>query len=399
MLYNSFQNERLSALGFGAMRLPLLPGTEEIDQAELDRMVDAAIAAGVNYFDTAYAYHGGKSENAIGASLRRYPRESWNLADKFPGHQNVKGLKPMQPEEVFEEQLKKCGVDYFDFYLLHNICENSLTHYYGMKINDCLSYFLEQKEKGRIRHLGFSSHATAETLAHFLDEYGEHFEFCQIQLNYVDWKLQNAKKKVELLRGHGIPVWVMEPVRGGRLAHFDEVTEAKMRALRPDESIPAWAFRWLQTVTRSTMVLSGMSNMAQMEDNIRTFSTEKPLDEKELALLGEIREMLAKTIPCTGCRYCCAGCPMELNIPEMLAMSNEMAIGSSITTIARYTALGEGKRADACIGCGQCVQVCPQNIEIPTELEKLAEIMAKPKSWEQICAERAAAAAALKAKG
>ena len=397
MLYKDFQDLKLSALGFGTMRLPL-DADGEIDQAQVDAMVDRAMAAGVNYFDTAYPYHNGKSELAIARSLARYPRESWYLADKFPGHQNVRGVTPMQPAEIFEEQLAKCGVDYFDFYLLHNINEHSL-YYYGNPDNHYLEYFLEQKAKGRIKHLGFSTHAGPECLRGLLEKLGAHMEFCQIQLNYVDWKLQGAEEKCAMLAEFGIPVWVMEPVRGGRLAHFDEVTEAKMRALRPDESIPAWAFRWLQTVTRSTMVLSGMSNMAQMEDNIRTFSTEKPLDEKELALLGEIREMLAKTIPCTGCRYCCAGCPMELNIPEMLAMSNEMAIGSSITTIARYTALGEGKRADACIGCGQCVQVCPQNIEIPTELEKLAEIMAKQKSWEQICAERAAAAAALKAKG
>lgn len=395
MLYNSFQDEKLSALGFGAMRLPLTP-EGEIDRAELDRMVDAAIAAGVNYFDTAYAYHGGKSENAIGASLRRYPRESWNLADKFPGHQNVKGLKPMQPEEVFEEQLKKCGVDYFDFYLLHNICENSLTHYYGMKINDCLSYFLEQKEKGRIRHLGFSSHATAETLAHFLDEYGEHFEFCQIQLNYVDWKLQNAKKKVELLRGHGIPVWVMEPVRGGRLAKFDEAIEVKMRDLRPDESTPAWAFRWLRTVPKPTMILSGMSNLAQMQDNLKTFSEDKPLNDEELAVLDEAAASLARMIPCTGCRYCCAGCPMGLDIPTLLSIANDMAVTKSFNVVARYTILGEGRQAADCIGCGQCEMVCPQKISVPEEMRRLAELMETQKTWEEVCAERAAIAEAAK---
>ena len=395
MITREFQNIRLSGLGFGAMRLPLTP-EGEIDRAELDRMVDAAIAAGVNYFDTAYAYHGGKSENAIGASLRRYPRESWNLADKFPGHQNVKGLKPMQPEEVFEEQLKKCGVDYFDFYLLHNICENSLTHYYGMKINDCLSYFLEQKEKGRIRHLGFSSHATAETLAHFLDEYGEHFEFCQIQLNYVDWKLQNAKKKVELLRGHGIPIWVMEPVRGGRLAKFDEAIEVKMRDLRPDESTPAWAFRWLRTVPKPTMILSGMSNLAQMQDNLKTFSEDKPLNDEELAVLDEAAASLARMIPCTVCRYCCAGCPMGLDIPTLLSIANDMAVTKSFNVVARYTILGEGRQAADCIGCGQCEMVCPQKISVPEEMRRLAELMETQKTWEEVCAERAAIAEAAK---
>ena len=397
MLYNQFQDERLSALGFGAMRLPLGPDGE-IDQAELDRMVDAAITAGVNYFDTAYAYHGGKSEPAIGKSLRRYPRGQWNLADKFPGHQNVKGVKPMLPEEVFEEQLQKCGVDYFDFYLLHNVCENSLTYYYNENADACIDYFLEQKAKGRIRHLGFSSHATAEALERFLDKYGDKLEFCQIQLNFVDWKLQNAKKKVELLRAHQIPVWVMEPVRGGKLAKFDEEIEAKMRALRPDESTPAWCFRWLRTVPKPTMILSGMSNLAQMQDNLKTFSEDKPLNEAELAVLDEARESLARMIPCTACRYCCAGCPMGLDIPTMLSIANDMAVAKSFNVVSRYTVLGEGKQARDCISCGQCETVCPQKIHVPEELRKLAALMEGQKTWEEICAERAAIAEAAKRK-
>ena len=397
MLYHAFQNEKLSALGFGAMRLPL-GANGEIDQAELDRMVDAAMAAGVNYFDTAYAYHGGKSETALGASLRRYPREQWNLADKFPGHQNVKGVKPLVPEEVFEDQLKKCGVDYFDFYLLHNVCESSLTYYYGEKIDECLSYFLEQKARGRIRHMGFSSHATAETLERFLDKYGAQFEFCQIQLNFVDWKLQNAKKKVELLRAHGIPVWVMEPVRGGKLAKFGEGIEAKMRAMRPEETTPAWAFRWLSTVPKPTMILSGMSNLAQMQDNLKTFSEEKPLNSDELQLLDEAAASLARMIPCTACRYCCAGCPMGLDIPTLLSIANDMAVAGSFNVVSRYTILGDGKRADACIGCGQCEMVCPQKIHVPEEMNRLAALMADQKTWEEICAERAAIAEAAKKK-
>ena len=395
MLYNSFQNEKLSALGFGAMRLPLRPDGE-IDRAELDRMVDAAVAAGVNYFDTAYAYHGGKSEIALGESLRRYPRESWNLADKFPGHQNVRGVRPMVPEEVFEDQLRKCGVEYFDFYLLHNVCENSLAYYYGEKTDECLAYFLEQKAKGRIRHLGFSSHATAPALERFLDKYGERFEFCQIQLNFVDWKLQDAEKKVALLRAHGIPVWVMEPVRGGKLARFEPSIEAKMRALRPDESTPAWCFRWLRTVPKPTMILSGMSNLAQMEDNLKTFSEDRPLNDEELAVLDEAAASLARMIPCTGCRYCCAGCPMGLDIPTMLSIANDMAVSKSFNVVSRYTVLGEGKQAHDCIGCGQCEMVCPQKIHVPEELRRLAALMETQKTWEEICAERAAIAEAAK---
>ncbi|MCR5575528.1 MAG: aldo/keto reductase [Oscillospiraceae bacterium] len=394
MLYNDFQDLKLSALGFGAMRLPL-DTQGKIDQAELDRMVDAAMAAGVNYYDTAYPYHGGLSEVALCASLARYPRESWHLADKFPGHQNVKGVKHFVPEEVFEDQLRKCGVEYFDFYLLHNVNESSLA-WYANPDNHYMDYFLAQKAAGRIRHLGFSCHAAPAGLERFLALYGEHMEFCQIQLNYLDWTLQDAEQKVSILRAAGIPVWVMEPVRGGRLAHFDEATEAKLRAARPDESIPAWAFRWLRTVPKPTMILSGMSNLAQMQDNLKTFSEDRPLSGEELALLDEVAASLARLIPCTGCRYCCAGCPKHLDIPTMLAMANDMAVSASFNTVARYTALGEGKHAGDCISCGQCVRACPQKIDVPAELRRLDECMRGQKTWEEICAERAAAAEALK---
>ena len=396
MLYNDFQNEKLSALGFGAMRLPLSTDGQ-IDQAELDRMVDAAIAAGVNYFDTAYAYHGGKSESAIGASLRRYPREKWNLADKFPGHQNVRGVKPLQPEEVFEEQLRRCGVDYFDFYLLHNVCENSVACYYDKNAARCIDYFLEQKAKGRIRHLGFSSHATPPCLEAFLEKYADKLEFCQIQMNYLDWTLQEAEKKVEILRRFGLPVWVMEPVRGGRLAHFAPEIEEKLRALRPDESIPAWAFRWLRTVPQPTMILSGMSNLAQMQDNLKTFFEHKPLNDAEQEALRVAAASLASMIPCTACRYCCAGCPKGLDIPGLLAIANDMAVTASFNVVARYTAMGE-KQASACIGCGKCEAVCPQKIHVPQEMKKLAALMVGQKTWEEVCAERAAIEAARKAK-
>ena len=398
MLYNSFQDLKLSALGFGAMRLPLLDNGS-VDQAELDRMVDAAMAAGVNYYDTAYPYHGGMSEVCLGKSLARYPRESWYLADQFPGHQNVKGVKPVMPEEIFEEQLQRCGVDYFDFYLLHNVNENSLSCYYGNPDNHFIEYFLEQKAKGRIRHLGFSCHAAPAGLEQFLALYGKDLEFCQIQLNYVDWTLQDAKKKCEILKAAGLPVWVMEPVRGGKLAHFSEEIEAKMRTLRPDESTPAWAFRWLRTVPQPTMILSGMSNLAQMQDNLKTFAEHKPLNEEELHLLDEVSAQIAKLIPCTGCRYCCAGCPMELDIPTMMSMANDMAVSPSFNTVARYSALGEGKRADSCVGCGQCMAACPQKINVPEEMVKLDALMSSQKTWEEICKERAAAAEAMKKKG
>ena len=394
MLYKSFQDLTLSSLGFGTMRLPCL-SDGSIDQAEVDRMVDLAMQGGINYYDTAYPYHGGKSEISIGQSLSRYSRETWFLADKFPGHQNVQGVSPTQPAVVFKDQLAKCGVDHFDFYLLHNVNENSMKSYYCNPENRFMDYFLEQKALGRIGHLGFSCHAGPEALKRFLDQYGEHLEFCQIQLNYLDWSLQQAEEKCRILADAKLPVWVMEPARGGKLTAFPAETEAKMKALRPDESIAAWAFRWLQTVPQPTMVLSGMSSPAQMEDNIHTFSTLNPLGQEELAVLQKIVDRLTASIPCTGCRYCCAGCPVQLDIPTLMNMANEMTLGGTpINIIMRYSALGDGKRADSCIACGQCREACPQKIDVPAEMQKLAGKISGQKSWEEICRERAAAAAA-----
>ncbi len=394
MIFKQFQDLSLSSLGFGAMRLPLLADGNTIDQQALDRMVDTAMAAGVNYYDTAQPYHGGLSEVAIGKSLSRFPRDSWYLADKYPGHQNVPGVKELLPDEVFETQLKRCGVDYFDFYLLHNVNENSMRYYCNPE-KHYLEYFLQQKENGRIRHLGFSCHAAPDALKLFLDQYGKYMEFCQIQLNYLDWKLQDAEKKCELIREAGLPVWVMEPVRGGKLASLGEETEAQMRAMRPDESVAAWAFRWLQTVPRPTVILSGMSNQVQMEDNIRTFSSEAPLNSKELALLDSVAKSMMGSIPCTACRYCCAGCPMGIDIPNLLNMSNEAELGKvSINIMMRYSAIDKDKRAEACIACGQCREICPQKIDVPAELGKLAKKLAAQTTWEEICRQREAAAAA-----
>ena len=395
MLYHQFQDLQLSALGLGCMRLPLLAdGSKVIDQAALDRMVDAAIESGINYFDTAHPYHEGKSEAAIGRSLARYPRERWFLADKFPGHQNVRGVKELLPEQIFEEQLERCGVDFFDFYLLHNVNENSMKYYCNPE-KHCIEYFLNQKELGRIRHLGFSCHAGPDALERFLHDYGKDLEFCQIQLNYVDWKLQDAERKCEILKKAGLPIWVMEPVRGGKLAHFDEETEEKMRTLRPDESPAAWAFRWLQTVPMPTMILSGMSSLQQMVENIKTFSTEKPLKTEELDLLAEIAAGMSGTIPCTACRYCCADCPIALDIPTLMGLANELDVGGPIiNTLMRYSGLGDGKRADDCIACGQCRKACPQKINVPAQMQRLADMVSKQKSWEEICRERAAASEA-----
>ena len=392
MQYSEACGEKLSRLGFGCMRLPL---TEEkaIDEAELQRMVDYAIAHGVNYFDTAYPYHGGMSEICIGKALARHPRGEWFLADKYPGHQIASSY---HPEEIFEEQLKKCGVEYFDFYLLHNVYENSIGVYTDPRWG-ILDYFKEQKRLGRIRHLGFSSHARPDTLKRFLDDAGDSMEFCQIQLNYLDWSLQDAKTKYELLTERGIPVWVMEPLRGGRLAALPEEAQMKMKVMRPDESIASWAFRWLQRLPNVKMVLSGMSSPEQMADNVATFSGGAAQSAEESALAEEIAEGLKNALPCTRCRYCCEGCPMELDIPMLIHAYNDVKYASgSMTVPMQFDALPEEKKPSACIGCGACAAVCPQKIDIPAAMAELAEILRKMPSWAEMCRQREEAARKLR---
>lgn len=385
MLTNEFQGIPLSRLGFGTMRLPVVNGVAtDIDEKQVDDMIDYAISHGINYFDTAHPYHGGMSEKVIGKSLSRYPRESYYLASKYPGH-IIRGS--YNPAEIFEEQLQKCGVDYFDFYLLHNVYENSIQVYQDPQWG-ILDYFLEQKRLGRIKHLGFSTHGRPDTIQSFLDYCGDQMEFCQIQLNYLDWTLQEAKEKYELLTERGIPVWVMEPVRGGRLAQLSETETARLQALRPDETNPAWAFRFLQDLPNVKMILSGMSNMAQMVENVETFQQEKPLTEAERATLLEIAEGMKNSVPCTACRYCCDGCPQGLDIPVLISAYNEIRFSPSLNVPMLLDALPEDKRPAACIACGKCAKVCPQNIDIPGAMKGLVEECAKLPSWADISRQR-----------
>ncbi len=384
MIYNDFCGKQLSLLGFGTMRLPTLPdGT--VDAALTEAMVDAAIAGGVNYFDTAYPYMNGTSEIFVGKALKKYPRESFYLADKYPGHQIAESYNPA---EIFEEQLAKCGVEYFDFYLLHNVYEKSAETYADARWG-IVDYFIKQKKLGRIKHLGFSTHAGLDTLKWFIDKYGKHMEFCQIQLNYLDYTLQNAKEKYELLSDAGIPVWVMEPVRGGKLAVLPEEAQ---RRLPEGEKAPSLAFRWLQRFPNVKMILSGMSDMAQMLDNIASFSERHPLSDSESELLLDIAESLKSSVPCTACRYCTDGCPMGLDIPRLISVYNDMSFSPGLTPTMQLEALPEEKRAAACIACGACVSLCPQNIDIPATLKRLDTLFSAQTSWAELCRQRAEAA-------
>lgn len=392
MIYHEFQNIKLSALGFGTMRLPLNPD-KSIDEPQVFAMTDYALAHGVNYFDTAYPYHASKSEIVIGQALSRHPRESFYLADKYPGHQIAESY---DPAEIFEDQLQKCGVDYFDFYLLHNVCEVSIPVYEDPRWG-IIDYFLEQKAQGRIRHFGISSHALPDNLEKFLDRHDGQIEFCQIQLNYLDWTLQNAERKYQILSERGIPVWVMEGLHGGRLSNLSEEDQNRLKALRPNETATEWAFRWLQGLPNVTMILSGMSSLEQMKENIRTFETSEPLNDAEKAVLSDIAEGMKNALPCTSCRYCCAGCPMELDIPMLINAFNDARLHpNSFTVPMMLDTLPEDKLPSACIGCGQCAQVCPQKIDIPKAMAEFTELMPKLPNWSKLCEERAAAAKTLK---
>ena len=375
MLYHEFQGLELSALGMGAMRLPVIDGDDaRVDENAVKEMVAYAIEHGVNYFDTVWGYHNGQSELALGRALAAYPRDSFYLADKFPGY-DLSNMDKV--EEIFEAQLEKCGVDYFDFYLFHNVCELNIDAYLD-RSHRIYAYLTEQKKNGRIRHLGFSAHGSCEVIRRFLDAYGDAMEFAQIQLNYLDWDFQGAKEKVELLTAHGLPVWVMEPLRGGSLAKLAPEEEEKLRALRPDESMASWAFRFLQSVPEVTVILSGMSDLEQLKQNVETFSQDRPLSEAErAALLGIAGDMVKKIVlPCTACRYCTSHCPQGLNIPELLALYNEHCFtkGGFIAPMA-ISAIPEDKRPNACIGCRSCEAVCPQQIKISEAMADFSRML------------------------
>ena len=373
MLYKDYQDLKLSALGLGAMRLPVLDGNDaKIDEEKAAEMIACAMEKGINYYDTAWGYHDGNSELVLGKILSGYPRERYYLATKFPGYD----LSNMgKVEEIFERQLEKCRVEYFDFYLFHNVCEMNIDAYLDEKYG-IFDYLMKQKENGRIRRLGFSAHGSYDVMKRFLEAYGEHMEFCQIQLNWLDFSFQDAKAKVALLKEYGIPVWVMEPLRGGRLASLPEADTARLKALRPDEGTAAWAFRFLQTIPEVTMVLSGMSNMEQLQDNIHTYETEKPLSEVEMkALLGIAEEMVKKdSLPCTACHYCVSHCPKGLNIPELIELYNEHCFtGGGFIAPMALMAVPKEKLPSACIGCKSCEAVCPQQLKISAAMSDFTQ--------------------------
>ena len=351
-------------LGFGLMRLPEKDG--KIDHEQVCRMVDAYMEAGMNYFDTAYVYHGGNSEKAIKEALvKRYPRDRFMLATKLPAW----CMKDKADRDrIFNEQLERCGVDYFDFYLLHSIEDGGNGETYERL--DCYNWGLQKKAEGKIRHFGFSFHGSPAYLIQILDKHPE-IEFVQIQLNYADWTnpVVRSGELYDILHRRNIPMIIMEPVKGGTLASLKPELEEMYKACRPDRSIASWALRFVGSLPGVMTILSGMSNEEQMKDNIGTFARFEPLSEAERELVDKVRVIMLNVpqIGCTSCRYCTPGCPMNISIPDVFRAVNTMNLyGDVFRPKAFYGGvIGQGHgRASECIGCGQCESVCPQHLPI-----------------------------------
>lgn len=375
MIYREFQNLKLSGLGLGMMRLPVVDGNDGvIDENAAAEIIDYAYQNGINYFDTAWGYHDGNSELIAGKYLSRYPRESYYLASKFPGYDPSNMNKV---EEIFERQLEKCQTPYFDFYLFHNVYEGNIDGYLNPEFG-IMEYLMRQKKNGRIRHLGFSAHGSVEVIKRFLDAYGKDMEFCQLQLNYMDWHFQGAKEKAELVQAAGIPVWVMEPLRGGRLARATDEMAGELQRMRPDEKIPAWAFRFLQSIPGVTVVLSGMSDMEQLKANMETWQEDKPLTQEEFHTLVCLADEETRKggVPCTACHYCTSHCPQELPIPDLLALYNEHKItGGGFLAPMAVGSMPEDKRPANCVGCRSCEEVCPQQIKISEIMSEFSSMI------------------------
>lgn len=353
----------MKKLGFGCMRLPLknkkIGGSVDLERTK--EMVDSYMAEGFTYFDTAYMYHDGRSERSVRESVvKRYPRDSFLLADKMPvGMLVLKG----DTSRIFRHQLKRCGVEYFDFYLLHALNAKYLEKAEKLGVFD---YLLSKKAEGKIRKLGFSFHDNAEVLDRILTRHPE-MEFVQLQINYLDWEDEGVQSRLcyEVARKHGKDIIVMEPVKGGQLAKLPEEAEKKLKALDPDASPASWAVRFAASLEGVFLVLSGMSDMQQLTDNMSFMGDNfVPLSEKEKEVLFEIAESMndARLIPCTACNYCTEACPKKLPIADAFALYNRNIKGDRKTK-KEYQALEEGSKLSECLACGKCEKACPQKID------------------------------------
>ena len=362
---------QVSLLGFGCMRLPrLYEDRQDIDAKAAQEMIDYAIAQGINYFDTAWPYHQGMSEPFLGEALSKHPRDSFFLASKLPTW-DINCAEDV--DRIFNQQLERCRVDHFDFYLIHNF----VAEYFEREEN-CRIYqkLLKKKRAGQIRYLGFSFHDVPKVLEQVADKYA--WDFAQIQLNYLDWELQNAKRQYEILESRSIPVIVMEPVRGGALASLSEPALKLLHEANPEQSPASWALRFAASFPGVLTVLSGMSDFAQVKENIQTMSAPSPLTEADRELLERVctAYLSAGTIPCTGCRYC-MDCPAGVDIPKVFAIYNQYCIFHQQLAFERtYGYLTDRQKASACVDCKSCVPRCPQGIDIPARLREVADAIA-----------------------
>ncbi len=368
----------MKKLGFGLMRLPQTDPADPaaIDLEQVKEMADRFLEKGFTYFDTAWMYQNFASEPAVREVLvDRHPRDSFTLATKL----HAAFLRsPEDRDRIFYSQLEKTGAGYFDFYLLHGVEAGSLKTFEAF---DCFSWLLEKKAQGLVKHAGFSFHDSPELLDRILTEHPE-MEFVQLQLNYLDWNSPwvRSRECYETVRKHGLPVVVMEPVKGGSLARVPEASRARFEAAGPGLSVPSWAIRFAASLPGVMVVLSGMSSLEQMEDNLSFMDNFTPLTPEEQALCFQAAEEINAriAIPCTGCSYCTGGCPMHIAIPQYFSLFNEVSREdmehkgwtASFGTYANLTA-AFGKASD-CIGCGQCEQVCPQHLPVIENLKKVA---------------------------
>lgn len=368
----------LSLLGFGCMRLPTLsPRSTQIDVPKAEQLVDYAYEHGVNYFDTAYIYHEGGSEAFLGQALSKYPRASFSLATKMPPFR-VRSAGDL--ERIFQEQLDKCRVDYFDFYLIHSL---SYSNYAQSEQYQIYDYLCQQKAKGKIKHLGFSFHDEPELLEQIVAEH--QWDFGQLQINYMDWVTQDAARQYRILTELGIPIVAMEPVRGGALARLNDKAAALLKAADPNSSIASWALRWAASLPNVMTVLSGMSTLEQVEDNVQTFEKYRSVSRRELEIVEEALEVYRESgvIPCTACGYCMP-CPAGVDIPKVLSAYNSNCIDTQDwKLLLEYRVIGEQHTAANCTKCLECLEKCPQKIAIGDWMDKVDEMVAKAQSDSQ----------------
>lgn len=358
-----FKETEVSLLGLGAMRLPCkTPIKREanplIDYKKGQELVDAAYNNGVNYFDTAYMYHAGKSEKFIGTALKKYPRDSYFLADKLPIWMCP---KKSDMEKVFRKQLERTGHDYFDFYLLHSL---NKENYEKCEKFGAYDFVLEKQREGKIKNIGFSFHGTIDDLKKIVSEHK--WDFAQIQMNYLDWKNQNAEEQYRILTDAGIPVIVMEPVRGGKLAEVSADIEEMFRKAKPQSSVASWAISFVASHPNVMTILSGMNSLEQFNDNIETLTDFVPMTDTELNICQNAAAMINKSdiIPCTGCDYC-ADCPENIKISTVFSVYNKLKTGEYTKEQAEAEYRQIDVSANACIACGKCASHCPQSIKIP----------------------------------